>query len=133
MNDPDQSNRIARDIWYSVALAISAILLALVFAVIARGSAADFYAASGGLIAGVGIYRTVEPVYRQGLRNWMRSVLWNGVPADLAIGYDAEGAPFSDQEMRIRLLMDAVNQRVVAPCLIGVGTLVNGLSGFAGS
>ena len=84
-------------------------------------------AAIGGLIAFVGVLAIARPVWRVGVYQWISNNVFSGMDMDPRYFKGPEVEP----KVAIREQADdEAFQNVFGPMLVGIGTLVNGFSGY---
>ena len=86
-------------------------------------------AAEGGAIAFVGLLVMAIPVLRVGPFNWVAHIYFEedaAAPTSTVPALAREQKEKLDRQRR----NDLINQNLVGPYLVGVGTIINGFSGF---
>ena len=84
-------------------------------------------AAEGGAIAFVGVLVMAIPVLRVGPFKWVAHIYFEGsIDASTSIEVSAVQKENLDRQRR----NDLINQNLIGPYLVGIGTIINGFSGF---
>ena len=86
-------------------------------------------AAEGGAIAFVGVLVMAIPVLRVGPFNWVAHIYFE---EEMVESTNTEPAVVREQKEKLdrQRRNDLINQNLVGPYLVGVGTILNGFSGF---
>jgi hypothetical protein len=86
-------------------------------------------AAEGGAIAFVGVLVMAIPVLRVGPFNWVAHIYFDGnIDASRPTSFEVSADEKENLDRQRR--NDLINQNLVGPYLVGIGTIINGFSGF---